>query len=254
MKLKTRKHRFFPTATLAGLALTTPAAFGATMSFQDGLANAGGVYSDTVDGNPRGGPQGDATLSYGTNVLINIEDDPAQEDGQGLIRFDNIFGAGAGQIPIGSTIISASLEMTTGTGGNASALGGGPTIHQMLMNWDESNANGSWNYFVGGVNIDDTQAAITADDVSLSLVNIADGETVSANVLNSLQAWSAGATNQGWLVMGSDVNRWDIHSSESATALSRPKLIVEFTAPIPEPSTTALLGLGGLALILRRRK
>jgi len=29
---------------------------------------------------------------------------------------------------------------------------------------------------------------------------------------------------------------------------------VEFTAAVPEPTTTALLGLGGLALILRRRK
>ena len=31
-------------------------------------------------------------------------------------------------------------------------------------------------------------------------------------------------------------------------------ITVNFTAPVPEPSSTALLGLGGLALILRRRK
>jgi hypothetical protein len=48
-------------------------------------------------------------------------------------------------------------------------------------------------------------------------------------------------------------NRVTSHSTEYADAALHPQLIVNYTA-IPEPSTTALLGLGGLALILRRRK
>jgi hypothetical protein len=48
-------------------------------------------------------------------------------------------------------------------------------------------------------------------------------------------------------------NRFTASSMEDANAALRPELIVNYTA-IPEPSSTALLGLGGLALILRRRK
>ncbi len=193
-----------------------------TLVFREGEDNGRGVYGSTLDINPRGG--GNPALSYGASATINIEDDPGQEDGQGLIRFSNLFGDGDDQIPAGSTIISATLQLTTLGTGNADT-NKGPAVHRMLMSWDESDANGSWNHFVGGVDFNDIEAATTPDD-SLSAVAIGFNETVSIDVTTSLQVWSAGATNHGWVVMGNSNNRWDIHSSESSTLAARPALTV----------------------------
>ncbi|MCP5536460.1 MAG: DNRLRE domain-containing protein [Akkermansiaceae bacterium] len=72
-----------------------------------------------------------------------------------------------------------------------------------------------------------------------------------------IQSWiTDGAQNDGILMTYSNNvsnPQWQLASSEHATAAWRPELVIEYTA-IPEPSSAALLGLGGLALIFRRRK
>ena len=46
----------------------------------------------------------------GTESLVKVENDPPQVQ-HALIRFGNIFGSGAGQIPLGSIINSATLTI-----------------------------------------------------------------------------------------------------------------------------------------------
>ncbi len=48
------------------------------------------------------------STNHGANASIDLDHDVAN-DNEGLVLFNNIFGAAAGQIPAGSTIISASL-------------------------------------------------------------------------------------------------------------------------------------------------
>lgn len=69
-----------------------------------------------------------------------------------------------------------------------------------------------------------------------------------------LNRWATG-NNEGILI--NDVNRsgfarWGFHSSEAATVGLRPMLTIQYT--LPEPTTMALLGMGGLALLRRRRQ
>ena len=58
----------------------------------------------------------------------------------GLIRFENIFGGGAGQIPAGSTIVSAGLQYTVF---NYSASPDA-NVNGVLVDWTESV---TWNTF-----------------------------------------------------------------------------------------------------------
>ena len=50
----------------------------------------------------------------GSESLVKVENDPPQVQ-HGLIRFDNIFGNGAGQIPLGSIINSTTLTVIDAT-------------------------------------------------------------------------------------------------------------------------------------------
>ena len=82
-----------------------------------------------------------------------------------------------------------------------------------------------------------------------------DGAAVSWTIPQAtIQGWiDNGATNFGirlYAGVGTDLV---FRTSENATAGLRPSLTYN-TVAVPEPSTTALLGLGGLALIMRRRK
>lgn len=228
----------------------------AAITFQDGLNG----YAGTADTWIASGvavtdnTSDETDANYEGNTSLKVEDDPSQSDGQGLIRFDSIFGGGPNQIALGSTITSATLSMTTDTTSNAN-VPSSPSLHEMLISWDAGTV--TWDTYdtsalgVGGGMLAGVEYTGTAVDGGGE--NLANGQVGTWDVTSSLQAWSAGGTNNGWAFIGNTNNGWDARTSEFATAGSRPLLTIEFT-PVPEPTTTALLGLGGLALIFRRRK
>ena len=70
----------------------------------------------------------------------------------------------------------------------------------------------------------------------------------------TIQGWiDNGATNFGIRLYADAGTDLVFHTSEDATLGLRPSLTYN-TVIVPEPSSAALLGLGALALILRRRK
>ncbi|MGI9458184.1 MAG: DUF4347 domain-containing protein, partial [Aeoliella sp.] len=193
-------------------------------TFQEGTA----AYSGTVDTTLRGELP---DTSYGTDNEVQIDLDDGGAPEQGLIRFDNIFGSGASQIPYASTINSVSLkvEVTNEAGSSSAAV----TLHRMLASWDETS---TWNSMVGGLQTDDVEVSSTVDATLLN-PDVLGTHTITG-LESTVQAWSDGATNYGWAIFSDDTNGLDFSSSEEATIALRPQLIVDFT-----PSTNGVLWL-----------
>lgn len=180
--------------------------------------------------------------SYGDSNWVGVDatyGDSWREDA--LLRFDGIFGNEPNQIPLESTIISATLTLYVGgTGGEC-----GATVHRMLQTWDE---NVTWGNSFGGNGIDANEAVAASDAV----VDGPPSGPLGINVTTTVQAWSDGADNYGWVFLAKPIstNGWHFHSSEyTADEALRPKLEVI----IPEPATLLLFGLGGLAVLRKSR-
>jgi len=173
--------------------------------------------------------------SFGNDSRINVDydPDPGDDTAHGLIRFENIFGAGAGQIAYGSTIVSASLTVEVfNNSGNSETV----SLNRMLNGWTESS---TWNSMVGGIQLDDVEA-----------VNVADGTVPDPNSQGSqtitgldttLQLWSDGTANNGWVFSSDGTNGWDFYSSEYGTVSLRPYLTVEYVSN----NAPAIVSLGG---------
>ncbi len=71
-----------------------------------------------------------------------------------LLRFDNIFGTGAGQVPPFAKIHAAVLDLTS-TGSDH--MGDGGTFNRMLIPWEATTA--TWNFLVEGIQANDVEAA-----------------------------------------------------------------------------------------------
>jgi hypothetical protein len=168
---------------------------------------------------------GTPATALGANLFVTVDNNTMSH---GLLRFDNIFGPGTGQIPLGATIISARLTLTHGNGTGPN--GNDVNLHRMLVPWDESTA--TYDSLVAGVSADGVEARTAADAVIVSTGITQSSQTkITTNVTASLQAWANGEANYGWafLPTGSDGYRWD--SSESTVAGSQPSLEVLFTVP-----------------------
>ncbi|TAL13198.1 MAG: DUF4347 domain-containing protein, partial [Aquabacterium sp.] len=187
----------------------------ATATFQEGVSG----YTGTQDTHLS---KANSTTSYGSNASL-IVDDGSPNDENVLIRFDNIFGNGAGQIPLGSTITSATLTIYVTNHDAADTV----EIYRMLASWSESSTYSSMS---GGVSPDGSEAS---SSVLYSLDAGGSGSQVFTGLASALQAWSDGAANYGFLIGTgtSSADNYTFVSSEGATAAQRPLLTVTYTAP-----------------------
>src|SRR5262249_51657087 len=114
-----------------------------TSVFQNGVDTGGGAYTGTRDTYLRR-HRANATPhpAPAATVLVDWPDAGGTNDTQGLLRFNNIFGSGAGQIPLGAKIINAFLTFNTPNPGD------GGEFHRMLIDWQDTVI---WNTSTGGI-------------------------------------------------------------------------------------------------------
>jgi hypothetical protein len=127
--------------------------------FQEGVDNGQGSYVGAAD-IQLSESQPDTPLPAGGNPATEgllVDFDGGTANSQVLLRFDDVFGTGAGQIPVGSTIVSARLVVATLNGGD------GGTLHRMLTSWDANTE--TWNSFGNGVAPRNTTPAVQADNI-----------------------------------------------------------------------------------------
>jgi len=189
------------------------------LSFQQGVNG----YTGAADTEIRGGSP---DTDFSTVTVLN----PDGSDGgevHCLLRFDNIFGPGLAQIPLGKTILKATLTLDlTGDGTLIN-------LHRVNKAWEATN---TWNQFdpvsLDGVlagsyfarSADDTEAVFTPDaSFDPAAVGVHDIDLPVATI----QAWADGtATNYGWALVPTGDDGMDISSSEAATVSLRPKLSI----------------------------
>ena len=156
-----------------------------------------------------------AVINNATATAINVDGASGGGPVHGLLRFDDILGSGVNQIAVGSTIASASLELQVTNAGEAIQL------HRMLQGWNDTD---SWNSLVGGIQVNNVEAA-SAADATTGAVGVG---LLTIDVTASLTAWIGDpAANLGWALLSTGTNGLDYFSAEGTTP---PRLVVEFTA------------------------
>jgi len=189
--------------------------------FQEGLEG----YAGTVDTYIM---ESDATVSYGDQDHVEWDaQDPYDSDphlaNYGLLRFDGIFGSAPNQIPLGSTIETATFTYVVNNEGDDA------TVNDAAVAWDESV---TFNTFGSNAGVQEADYG--------TLVGTASGSTPTGaktlDVKDSLQRWSEGATNYGWLFRPDGTDGVEFHSSEYTTSADRPKLTVRYCLAPTEPT------------------
>ena len=140
-----------------------------TLGFQQGVAG----YTGTQDTYLLQAAPG--TASGGATSWRWDQDNPvdSNNDEVGLIRFDGIFGPAANQIPVGSTIQSATLTLNV-TNGSVAPAG---EVRPSLEDWTAATA--TWTNFGGdaGVQTDEYGAAVAAAPLPTGLAgDLGDGQ------------------------------------------------------------------------------
>ena len=168
---------------------------------------------------------------------------------QTLIQFSDIFGDNPGEIPLGSTISSAMLNLYIYNGSNVARQ-----VYEMTTAWDANSA--TWKSMGGGV----TVGSQTSSTATATYTQSGSG-WLSVDVTSSLQNWSSGMNNFGWAIVSDLVNSSDwsgMYSLNNSNINLRPTLTVSYSSPsagTPEPGSLLLLssGLAGLWGWRRRR-
>ena len=201
------------------LSLAAPAAQGQTTStpvtrtFRAGDTN-GSLVTD-------GGVNGAApNTSYGTAGYIAVN---VTAGGHALIRFENVFGNGPGQVPFGSTITSATVKLY---------LSGVPTsgsniaqLHRMLVPWQDTATYNSMTTSGPGIQHDNVECRATADALS----NVSIGSTKTFGVTTTVQDWANGAPVYGWALWRNNATNMNVTLSNNSVAPRRPLLTVTYT-------------------------
>ncbi len=190
------------------------------MTFQDGAGAYTGTSDTFID---------TALGSQATVAIIVVDSSPVE---QILIRFDGIVGSGAGQIPQGSTISSATLTLRVGGGTNDQSANP-VNFHRLLHPWIDTDVWAAygvppWNA-TAGIQADGVDAVSTAE-ATATMTTASTAYPVS--VTGSVQAWATNPTsNYGWVILPTGTDGLRLESSDSTTLSYRPVLSVTFTPP-----------------------
>ncbi|QDU99025.1 cadherin-like domain-containing protein [Lignipirellula cremea] len=189
-------------------------------TFQQGLDSYAGTQDTYISSNAPNTAYGNSDRLY-----ADLSNSAGGVD-QALLRFDDLFGDGPGQIPLGSTILSAQLTVY------ADSLSADATasFHRMLVDWSEGS---TWNSLNAGVSANNSEAEAIADAVFVD-TNTAGLQTI-VGLEDSLQAWSDGEANYGWAILTDTNDNWGFRTSEHVTASHRPALSVTYIAPNTAP-------------------
>ena len=214
------------------LGLQTTASTSSTKAFQQGSSYTGAVDTEVRLLYP--------TTSRGSVSSLEVDNDPNPIDGYqvALVRFDSLFGTGSNQIPVGSTITSATLTINHYADGDSSASA---SLHQMLVDWSGSSTWSSLLMSGPGIQFDNVEASSTADATVTNLAG------TSAKAIQRCRADGGGpgvgerSAQRGWVISQNSNNGWFFKSSEDATVSQRPRLSVTYKAPV---ETTTLTGAG----------
>jgi len=241
-----RPARLFALAVTAALAAGPARAD--TVSFMDtnyGTASPSSpnytldtYISPSTTSNPNG-----ANTAHGNETTFQVGGGAV-----GLLQFPNLFGSGPGQIPVGATIVSATLDLCI-------PGDGGSTVSFSLVKtpWNEST---TWNTFGPSPG---PQAGVDYASTPFLTNAAANFAHNQYDFTAAVQAWANGTANNGvliQLVSGNPVafasSEWQNSNSES------PHLTVTYTPkPVPAPPSAVLAGLaaGGLAFrrVVRRK-
>jgi len=187
--------------------------FIATRTFRQGASGYAGAMDTFIE-------QAAPAAAHGSDSVIVVDGSPLT---QGLVRFDNLLGNGAGLIPPGATVLSAKLSILTGPSStNSDSSANVMSAHRMLVPWSVSS---TWDSLAGGVSRDGAEASVAAD---FSLTpNVLNAWAVF-DVTGTVQAWASGAANWGWLLSPSGTDGWRWVSSESSVIADRPVLEVTY--------------------------
>jgi len=224
-----------------------------TLVFQNGFNGYDGAQDTWINEDSK-------NTSYGASGLLTVDDDTTNslfddDQGQGLIRFDDIFSVGpeTGKIPFNSTIIEADLRIVVEDDVDF-LFDADFDVYMMTAPWDESS---TWNSLGDGAE----------DDAGIYLGqfegdNDPNGDAWrQLDVTAALQMWADGIiANYGFLILpeiisGND-DGIDIWTSEAGNFLYHPALEVEFWHPglVPAPGAAlAFLTLGAGAMTRRTR-
>jgi hypothetical protein len=173
--------------------------------------------------------------SYGAVPELSVDLDTSaatgSQGGQVLIRFENLFGSGANQVPPGATIHSAKLLLHTPANATGVDNDSNDTfrLHRMIVDWSDS---ATWNSVGNGVSADGIESAAAS---SFSAVPDVDGGPTIFDVTSDLELFQAGTPNRGWVVRpasGGTADGWTFRSSENVSDPSlRPSLEIVYSLP-----------------------
>jgi hypothetical protein len=203
-------------------------------NFRQGLNAYAGV-KDTVL--REDAPTADNALTVDLLVDRDSSSATGNQSTQVLMRFDNLFGNGSGQVPANAIIHSCKLITFTPLNGSSFQSDDAMRAHRMIADWSDS---ATYDSFTGGVDIDGIEAAV---DPTFSFVPEVDGAPVIIDVTADVELFQSGtATNYGWLLRASSSGSgdgWTMKSSEfTGDVIQRPTLEIVYSLPTASPYET----------------
>jgi hypothetical protein len=193
-----------------------------TATFQQDTAGYSGTFDRKIGPMAANEVNGSAVNTDTTSYFIDGGASALNDDGatHGLVRFDNIVGAGG--VPANATVVSATVDVITGSTSNAQS-GGAYNLYRLSTSF---NSTSSWATDFGGDGLAGNVSAILGSFDGMNAV----GNPASARADNAVQAWVNGAANLGFGVRSDrSTDGWSPHTTGSATIASRPKLTVNYT-------------------------